>query len=193
MDLKNYVFIRDNLIPINIVSSLIKFSNSLDFTPAYVGGGEKEIRVVDQSIRNTYAYPLTSPNSSLTHCHRHNLLHYYFSTVIREYLEKVNIQDPNPKFLKIKTIDVLKYKEGGFYKYHVDHFDKEPRTFSCILLLNNDYEGGELCFRYPDTTKEWAVEKKAGRIVVWPSNFLYPHCVKPVTKGVRYSIVSWAI
>ena len=101
--------------------------------------------------------------------------------------------DPNPKFLKIKTIDVLKYKEGGFYKYHVDHFDKEPRTFSCILLLNNDYEGGELCFRYPDTTREWTVEKKAGRIIVWPSNFLYPHSVKPVTKGTRYSVVSWAV
>ena len=191
MDLKNYVYIRDDLIPVNIVSSLIKFSNSLDFTPAYVGG--EETAVIDQSIRNTYAYSLTSPHSSLTHCHRYNLLHYYFSTAIKEYLEKINVQDPDPKFLKIKTIDVLKYKEGGFYKYHIDHFDKELRTFSCILLLNNDYEGGELCFRYPDTTREWTVEKKAGRIIVWPSNFLYPHSVKPVTKGIRYSVVSWAI
>ncbi len=59
MDLKNYVYIRDDLIPVNIVSSLIKFSNSLDFTPAYVGG--EETAVIDQSIRNTYAYSLTSP------------------------------------------------------------------------------------------------------------------------------------
>ena len=53
MDLKNYVFIRDDLIPINVVSSLIKFSNSLNFNPAYVGGGEKAR--IDQSIRNTFS------------------------------------------------------------------------------------------------------------------------------------------
>tara|TARA_R100000697_G_scaffold121409_1_gene148439 strand:- start:2922 stop:3107 length:186 start_codon:yes stop_codon:yes gene_type:complete len=61
------------------------------------------------------------------------------------------------------------------------------------MLLNNDYEGGEICFRYPDTTGEWLIDKKPGRIIVWPSNFLYPHRVKPVTKGTRYSVVSWAL
>ena len=24
-------------------------------------------------------------------------------------------------------------------------------------------------------------------------NFLYPHTVKPVTKGIRYSVVAWAL
>ena len=189
MDLKNYIYIRDNLVPINVVSSLIKFANSVKFDEARIGGG-KEDRI-DQSIRNTYSYPLSNINKSLTHCHRHNLLHYFFKTAIKEYFEKIDIQDCAP--VKITTIDILKYNKGGFYKYHVDHFDKIPRTFSCIMLLNNDYEGGELCFRYPDKTGEWSVETKAGRIIVWPSNFLYPHSVKPVKKGTRYSVVSWAL
>ena len=30
-----------------------------------------------------------------------------------------------------------------------------------------------------------------GRLVMWPSNFMYPHSVSPVTKGTRYAIVSW--
>ena len=37
------------------------------------------------------------------------------------------------------------------------------------------------------------VEKKANRMIIWPSNFLYPHSVKPVTEGIRYSVVSWAL
>jgi predicted 2-oxoglutarate/Fe(II)-dependent dioxygenase YbiX len=68
-----------------------------------------------------------------------------------------------------------------------------PRTMSCILLLNNDYEGGNLCFRNPDGSGEWEVEVKPNRMIIWPSNFLYPHTVKPVTKGKRYSVVAWAL
>ncbi len=32
---------------------------------------------------------------------------------------------------------------------------------------------------------------KAGEIMIFPSNFLYPHRVDLVTKGTRYSYVSW--
>jgi len=51
--------------------------------------------------------------------------------------------------------------------------------------LNNDYEGGEfvLC--------GIPLEKKQGSVVVFPSNFMYPHEVKEVTKGKRYSIMTW--
>tara|TARA_R100001594_G_scaffold149377_1_gene207014 strand:- start:1455 stop:2030 length:576 start_codon:yes stop_codon:yes gene_type:complete len=191
MDLKDYVCIIDDLVSPNVVSRIIKFSNSLDFNEASIGGGKNT--KVDQSIRNTYSYSLTNKHTSLTHCHRFNLLHYLFSTAIKQYFETIKLQDYNFDQVTIQNIDILKYKEGGFYKYHVDHFGLIPRTFSCIMLLNNDYEGGEICFRYPDTTGEWLIDKKPGRIIVWPSNFLYPHRVKPVTKGTRYSVVSWAL
>jgi predicted 2-oxoglutarate/Fe(II)-dependent dioxygenase YbiX len=53
--------------------------------------------------------------------------------------------------------------------------------------LNDDYEGGELVFWESETIK-----LKAGSIMIFPSNFMYPHKVMPVTKGTRYSYVSWA-
>ena len=31
-----------------------------------------------------------------------------------------------------------------------------------------------------------------GDILIFPSNFIYPHEVKDITKGIRYSFVSWA-
>ena len=63
---------------------------------------------------------------------------------------------------------------------------------SAIFFLNDDYEGGELTFKntFDDTVEE--VEKKAGSIVIWPSNFLFPHAVKPVTSGERFTVVAWA-
>ena len=41
---------------------------------------------------------------------------------------------------------------------------------------------------FDDTT----INLKAGDLLLFPSNFLYPHRVLPVTKGVRHSYVSWA-
>ena len=37
------------------------------------------------------------------------------------------------------------------------------------------------------------METKPGHVVIWPSNFMYPHAVEPVKKGIRYSVVSWAL
>ena len=79
-------------------------------------------------------------------------------------------------------------------KLHCDHihsmFDgnrKGVPTLSILGSLNNDYKGGELVF-----WGDKVVELKAGEIMIFPSNFLYPHEVKLVTEGTRYSYVSWA-
>ena len=32
---------------------------------------------------------------------------------------------------------------------------------------------------------------KKGDVLIFPSNFLFPHEVKPVKKGTRYSAISW--
>ena len=32
---------------------------------------------------------------------------------------------------------------------------------------------------------------QTGDILIFPSNFMYPHRVEPVKKGIRFSFVSW--
>ena len=32
-----------------------------------------------------------------------------------------------------------------------------------------------------------------GDIIIFPANFMYPHRITPITSGVRYSIVTWAV
>ena len=61
--------------------------------------------------------------------------------------------------------------------------------YLCYLLLvhlNDDYEGGD--FIMWETEK---IELPQGSIMIFPSNFMYPHKVTPVTEGTRYSYVSW--
>ena len=58
--------------------------------------------------------------------------------------------------------------------------------FSLLGNLNEDYEGSEFHCR----DKE--IKLKTGDILMFPSNFMYPHEVTECTKGTRYSFVSWA-
>ena len=77
---------------------------------------------------------------------------------------------------------------------HCDHihdvFDGERKgipTISILGGLNNNYEGGEFIM-----FDDYEIKIKAGDLLLFPSVFLYPHKVEPVTKGERYSFVSWA-
>lgn len=83
--------------------------------------------------------------------------------------------------------NVLRYETGSFYKEHVDSFKESLRSVSCSMILNNEFEGGEFAF----FGGEQVYTLGKGDILMFPSNFMYPHQVMPVTKGTRYSIVTW--
>lgn len=58
-----------------------------------------------------------------------------------------------------EQLQVLKYKEGGFYTPHQDAFYDEPnpRTVTAIIALNDDYEGGET--EFPNLGKKFKLNK----------------------------------
>ena len=95
------------------------------------------------------------------------------------------------------------YPEGGFYDWHMDcdvNMQHEPpvRKISMTLLLNDpsEFEGGDLEFdtrQYdPKEGPKFVTSpeiREQGSIVVFPS-FVW-HRVKPVTRGIRNSVVIW--
>ena len=87
-----------------------------------------------------------------------------------------------------------RYEPGTQMKLHWDHiqslFDGERKgipTLTVLGALNDDYEGGELMM-----FGDHQIDMPTGSIVVFPSSFMFPHGVRPVRSGVRYSYVSWA-
>lgn len=86
-----------------------------------------------------------------------------------------------------------KYSADKRMSSHVDHiydlFDGTTRgipVLSFIINLNDNYEGGDLVF-FDDTE----IHLSKGDVVIFPSNFMYPHLISPVKNGVRYSLVAW--
>ena len=89
---------------------------------------------------------------------------------------------------------MLKYENSGHYDFHTDHCYSIPRTLSVIILLNDDYKGGDLVFKdFNKNSELLRVQPSSARAIIWPSNFMYPHRVEPITEGKRYSVVSWLL
>ena len=189
--LNNYIRIYDNILPKDVLKNFQKIcDNQEKFTDAEIYQKNKSAGV-DQFHRKTLVWPLHNGTheKSLTNIHWSGLWVFQFNNYIERYKQDTQI---NPGQTILHDIQVLKYVNDGHYKFHCDSGYAIHRTISCIFLINEEYEGGELMFALPNYTKEFAVEKKANRMIVWPSNFLYPHKVKPVKKGIRYSVVAWA-
>jgi PKHD-type hydroxylase len=110
-----------------------------------------------------------------------------------------------------ESAQFTKYKLNQFYDWHADSWDMpynrpdnqnthgKIRKLSVTVSLSDpkDYKGGTLEFdlrnQAPDSKKNTLLECTEiiprGSIVVFPS-FVW-HRVKPVTKGIRHSLVMW--
>ena len=98
-----------------------------------------------------------------------------------------------PWLTKFSPIRFNKYEVGNMMREHYDHihsiFDGKMKgvpIVSIVANLNEDYEGADFYCRGKE------IPLKTGDILLFPSNFMYPHEVKEAKKGVRYSFVSWA-
>jgi predicted 2-oxoglutarate/Fe(II)-dependent dioxygenase YbiX len=151
-----------------------------------------------QWIKHSYNDPITQENTTyeddleITYQDKYmDYLNNKIKDCINDYL--INVA-PNPVGIKeTSTIRFNKYQTGTNMKFHHDHihtlFDGEKKgvpILSILGLLNDDFEGGD--FLMMDSKK---IQLEAGDIILFPSNFLYPHAVTTVTKGTRYSFVSW--
>jgi len=120
--------------------------------------------------------------------------------------EKMNkvIGSLNDQFygFELNGYDLFQYtsynsEEKGTYHWHMDmHLGSnlpsgmmEPRKLSLTLLLNDDFEGGEFMINLGSENKARHIPCPKGRTIMFPSFMI--HSVKPVTKGVRKSVVIW--
>jgi|TARA_R100001443_G_scaffold102199_1_gene110335 Rps23 Pro-64 3,4-dihydroxylase Tpa1-like proline 4-hydroxylase len=185
-NVKDFIQISDHVFDPTFISYMVRYFNTQEnFRDASIVSNKGN--EVDKKIRDVKDYPLSKNRSELTSVYINNIVTDTVLAGIRQYSGK------HP-FVQVANLDlsVLKYGVGGHYKWHVDAGTTLNRSLSVIITLNNDYEGGNLLFS-PTQEKEDQITIKpgVGKMIIWPSNFMYPHQVEPITKGKRYSIVGW--
>lgn len=185
-DLNDYIVVHKNIVPEDLCDDIFKeYLNSDDWKQGGVGGDS----VVAQHIRNVDVIALGAPIVIQKNPATRKSIDQRMFQCASEAISKYNSQFPRSSMIRDTGYVLLRYKENQYYTNHVDSSNANPRSISCSFALNNDYEGGE--FSFWDKEKTFRLDK--GDCLMFPSNFMYPHEITPVTKGIRYSIVTWFI
>jgi PKHD-type hydroxylase len=117
------------------------------------------------------------------------------------------IEETNEKFfqydlLGFEFFQYTVYNNTEYYNYHIDtifngfEISKDTtlcRKLSVSILLNepNDFEGGEFDICVGDPNSPVSNKLGKGDAIFFPSYLL--HRVRPITQGVRKSLVAWVL
>ena len=185
-NLKDYVKIYHNHINKLICEETVEELNGVNWHPNTFVSYEKsdEKRLSDDNELDVSYDNISTRGTLMLDIHR-GLMNYIVNDFKFEWFNGWSGYSP---------IRFNRYVEGRKMAQHCDHITinedglrKGIPVLSIIGVLNDDYEGGELVM-----FEDEVIELKQGDLMVFPSNFLYPHRVDPVTKGVRNTFVSWA-
>lgn len=143
--------------------------------------------ITDKKTRDTQIAPLEPVFPQIN-----ELMHHIVKQVINPFYQFEVDSSEVPQ--------LLCYDVGGHYQPHIDGEGvwtapdqtqlwrkTVDRDLSMVLYLNNDFEGGDFVF----SDLHIRVRPEPGLLVCFPSNRYYRHGVEPVTKGNRYSMVTW--
>lgn len=184
-NLKDYVYIIEDFLDQSTCKTLVKKISNMEWSfHSYYDAISGTSRSYDNELSVLYSDipEIQNLNKKLHHAIRIYLDEYNFAWFSSQHIAGYSFARMN------------RYDKNTVMKLHCDHinsiFDGTKKGVPILTLLgslNNNYTGGELVMFDNEI-----VELKAGNIMIFPSNFLFPHEVKPVTSGTRYSYVSWA-
>lgn len=92
-------------------------------------------------------------------------------------------------FSNIENVSIQKYEIGEYYAAHCDDGPSVSRLVSAVLYLNTVHDGGRTIFPHFNL----AVEALEGRVVIFPSNFIYMHEAESPKSNIKYAASYWAI
>lgn len=183
--LEDYIVeFEDILSPETCDLILKEYAFGTNWAPTYIGSG-----VVDRTIRNVDTVHITRPEVIEQNTNVRQQIDKLVYEGAALAIKKYNDLFPEARIESDSGYELLRYAEGQFYIQHTDSFKAQPRAVSCSFALNDDFEGGGFAF----FDNEFHHRLKKGSVLMFPSNFMYPHEVLPVTKGTRYSIITWFI
>jgi hypothetical protein len=112
----------------------------------------------------------------------HKLVYSYIYSAANDYAKHKGI-DVGHQY----QITFLKYFKNTFLGPHTDAQSDPGLHISCVVYLNDDYDGGELKFNNHNIS----IKPSAGSIFVFPSTDPFVHQSMPVKNGHKYLITGF--
>ena len=178
IDVHNYIKYYENIVDEKLCDDIINKNINYE-TSAYAthtsGKVVKKDRVVSEDfwIRNNHKFYQPLKNT--------------YEDVLKKYQKDFSFFTAQ----RLTDFRISKYSTDGFMSKHIDNIHhSHGQTYgfpqvTILLFLNDNYNGGDFVIAGKK------ISTKKGSSIVFPSNFIYPHEVLKVTKGIRYSITCW--
>ncbi|MEO1131537.1 MAG: 2OG-Fe(II) oxygenase [Cyanobacteria bacterium J06639_1] len=182
------IFIIENLLSESLCQHVIEISEHFGMRSAGVG-----VDTIAKPIRSNDLLYLGDPDPLLESTSQ--LLLGAINTIQDLLFEHYGIRFPNSE-----ACSILRYREGEFYKRHVDNLllssrqeevqrGVPTRDVSIVGYLNQDFEGGETYF----DRQNLKVKPQTGSVLVFPAFYTYPHQSLSVTRGIKFSFATWLL
>jgi PKHD-type hydroxylase len=201
MNLKWYYWYFQSVIPERICDDIVRYGKEQDKEMALTGNANKD-NLTNSDLKNIQK----KRKSDVVW-----MSDKWIYKEIQPYIYQANANaEWNFEWDWSESCQFTEYKKGQFYDWHCDSYIEpydQPdnqnthgklRKLSMTVSLTDpeEYEGGDLefDFRNQDEAVQPSICKEIrpkGSVVVFPS-FVW-HRVKPVTKGIRNSLVCWSI
>ncbi len=203
MNLQYYYWYFKSAIPPRICDDIVKYGLNHEDNVAITGGLGFARNLEKQPLNKKEIKDLKKKRDS-------NVVWMSDRWIYKEIHPFINVANKNAgwnfELNWSESCQFTKYKSGQYYDWHCDSWEKvykeegptqgKIRKLSVTVSLSDekDYSGGELEFQFrnkdnPKATRLCTEILPQGSVIVFPS-FVW-HRVKPVKKGVRYSLVMW--
>ena len=207
MNLTNYYWYFQSVVPSRICDEIVKYSKSIQDQMAVTGGfgrSQGDRPLSQQQVKDLKK----KRDSDIVWLNER-----WIYKEIQPYVHQANANAGwNFQWDYSESMQFTQYKKGQYYDWHCDGWDKpyqrkegdpslgKVRKLSVTVSLSDekDYKGGELefDFRNLDPDKKRNVKKckeilPKGSLVVFPADLWHRVC--PVKKGIRHSLVMWSL
>ena len=199
MELNNYYWCFPSAIPERICDEIVRYGKEQDKEIALTGNTQKD-NLSDTELKNIQK----KRKSDVVW-----MSDRWIYNEIQPYVRQANaLAEWNFEWDFSEACQFTEYKKDQFYDWHCDSHEEpynQPdnknvhgklRKLSMTISLTNprEYEGGDLEFDFRNTDEGSQPRickeiREKGSIIVFPS-FVW-HRVKPITKGIRHSLVCW--
>jgi hypothetical protein len=183
-DLRDYILVFEDVVPADLCQQVLdEYKNDQNWMNTTTGNG------LDRNVRRCDAINITEEVVIFKNENKRREIDQQLFFCAEKAIWAYNQKFPEAKIQQDSGYTLLRYQEEEFYSRHTDSFLQAPRAVSCSFSLNDDYAGGEWGF-FDGQIK---MKPPKGSAVMFPSNFMFPHEIFKVTRGVRYSIITWFI
>lgn len=184
--LQDYIKVFENIVPLDLCDALCEeFVNSDEWVDTAIGSYE----TVNKAIRSATAIAMSRQEVIERNKEVRTKLDSDLFNAVGSAIQQYANLYPLSGISKDSGYELLRYETGQFFTQHTDSSEKFNRSISCSLVLNDGYEGGEFAF----FDREMIAKTPKGSALMFPSNFMFPHEILPVTSGTRYSVVTWFV